>query len=120
MFITDIKENGAALILTILVMSIMLSISLSLAAIFIPKIKQSADAKKSVNAIYAAESAIEWCLRINNYSETPLPPIPTMSNNASYYQSDGTTPIDSNYCNTPPLKIIGLYQNVSRVIEVNF
>jgi len=59
---TSNNQAGVALLFTIILLSIMLSISLALAAIFLPKIRTSADAKNSAGAFFAADSAGELCL----------------------------------------------------------
>ena len=106
------KERGAIIIFTVLMLSTMLAVSLTLAAIFIPKIRGIVNAGPgSVGAIYAADSAIEWCLYKNRgYPELPQP---TMSNGATYI----ITPAD---CAITPLnhQAVGNYRGVSRSLQV--
>lgn len=64
-------DSGVAVILAVLLMGIFLSIALTLSAIFIPKIRTASDAKRSVGALFAAESGIEWCLYVNRVISPP-------------------------------------------------
>ena len=109
------RQSGAALLLTLLLISIMLAISFSLASIFIPKIRQSVNAKFSINAFYAAESGVEWCL----YSLVGAPGTLAMSNGAGVYDgSEGS--LDLSDCSANTIEAIGTYQGVSRALELSF
>ncbi len=90
----------------------MLLISLTLSAIFLPKIKSATNASSSVSAIYAADSGIEWCLYTNR-GKTPARPTPTLTNGATYT----ITPSD---CMIVPLnhQAVGTYHGVSRALQV--
>jgi len=90
-----------------------LAITLSLAAIFVPKIRSISNAGAgSVGAIYAADSALEWCIYTNRGN--PVLPQPTMANGASYTLSSdcnsGISGLDA--------QAIGSYRGVSRSLEV--
>ncbi len=90
----------------------MLAITLALVAIFLPKLKDTTDAgANSVGAIYAADSALEWCIYTNR--QNPALPQPTMSNGATYR----LIPSD---CTILPLnsQVVGTYNNVSRSLQV--
>lgn len=106
------RERGAIIIFTVLMLSTILAISLALAAIFLPKIRGIVNAGPgSVGAIYAADSAIEWCIYKNRgYPDLPQP---IMSNGSTYT----ITPSD---CSVTPLnhQAIGNYRNVSRSLQV--
>jgi len=56
------NESGAALLFSIILISIMMSVGLTLSTIFVGKLRTSIDAKSSVGAYYAADSGIEWNL----------------------------------------------------------
>lgn len=103
------KQEGIIIILTIIIIGFLLSMTLVLSAIFIPKIKTSAEVKRSTTAVYAAESAIEWCLYISRKGAITAP---TMQNGATY------TPTIAASC-VSPLKAIGTFQGVSRAFEVS-
>ena len=104
------NQEGVIAIVTILLISFLVSMTLILSSIFIPKIRASAEIKRSVSAIYAADSAAEWCLYIARKGAIAAP---VMQNNASY------TPTVSTAC-VSPLKTIGTYQSVSRAFELSF
>lgn len=112
----NIRQNGSAIIFALLLMGIMLLISTTLAAVFIPKINLAVKAKNSVGAIYAAESGVEWCLYVARISPSAV--APTMANGAIYTNNSETALLPSNCVS--PLRVIGSYQGVSRAIEVNF
>jgi len=96
----------------------MLAITLALTAIYLPKIRVIGDAAAgSVGAIYAADSAIEWCIYANDMSHPVLSP-PVMGSGATY------TLIPPTGCQpsaTPaPLNVqaVGTYHGVSRSLQV--
>ena len=115
------NQSGIAVIFTILLIAIFLSIILTLSAIFIPKTRVASDIKKSNAAIYAAESAIEWCLYVNRQTPpqaTPLPPV--MSNGATYINGNTGAAFVATDCLSQPIKSVGTYQNLTRSYEVSF
>lgn len=90
----------------------MLAITLALAGIYLPKLRAVGDAGAgSVGAIYAADSALEWCIYTNRAN--PALPQPVMANGATYR----LIPAD---CTVMPLnhQAVGTYHNVSRSLEV--
>lgn len=103
------QQDGIIIILTIIIIGFLLSMTLVLSAIFIPKVKTSAEIKRSTTAAYAAESAIEWCLYISRKGAIAAP---VMQNGATY------TPNLPASC-VSPLKAIGTFQGVSRAFEVS-
>ena len=107
------SQSGVAILFAVLLVGFLLSISLALAAIFIPKIAASAATKRSVAATYAAESCIEWC--IYNKNKTPLvAPAPVMSNGATF------TPNNPATCLVTPINVQGTYQGITRAFQVSF
>ncbi|MEK7151652.1 MAG: hypothetical protein AAB784_02995 [Patescibacteria group bacterium] len=113
----DTKESGVIVIVTMLLIGIMLAIVLSLSLIFIPKIKSASDTKRSVAAIYAADTAIEWCLYVNRIGSTALP---TMSNGAVIINGVTNAPFVAADCAAATIKALGTYQGVTRSLEVTF
>lgn len=90
----------------------MLAITLALAGIYLPKLRLARDAGAgSVGAIYAADSALEWCIYTNRAN--PVLPQPVMSNGATYR-------LIPNDCTILPLnnQAIGTYRSVSRSLQV--
>ncbi len=107
------KERGSILVYSVLMLASILAIALSLASIFLPKIRSITNAgANSIAAIYAADSALEWCLYVNR-GNSPSLSAPTMSNGATY----SVAPAD---CTIQPLnhQIVGTYRNVSRSFQV--
>ncbi len=95
----------------------MLAITLGLAGIFTPKLGSIRDAGAgSVGAIYAADSALEWCLYTNRGNGSVSAPV--MSNGATY--SITRAGVVSG-CGTSPLneQIVGTYNGVSRSLYVS-
>ena len=110
------NQTGSTLIFSMLLLGVMLLVALTLAGVFVPKINLSTKAKSSVGALYAAESAVEWCLYVAKVDSGATPPV--LTNGASY--TDNTEqPLTSASCVTP-LRVIGSYQGVSRALEVGF
>ena len=104
------NQKGIAIISSILVVSVILSIVLALSAVFIPTIRIAVDVKNSVPAIYAAESALEWCLYRVRIDDTA--PRPIMGNDSKYNED-----ID---CLGATIKAVGTYHGVTRAFEVSF
>ena len=103
-------DRGSALVFTILLTIAIISITTTMAAIFLPKIKQSGEIRRSVGAVYAADTGIEHCLYVNRVAPAPTP---VFDNGATYT----ITPPD---CSSPPFKAVGKFQGVVRSLEVSF
>ncbi|PJE50545.1 MAG: hypothetical protein COV29_04020 [Candidatus Yanofskybacteria bacterium CG10_big_fil_rev_8_21_14_0_10_36_16] len=58
------NNSGIALLLTIVFVTAMITVMIALIATFLPRIKTSFDVKNSVNALYAADTGIEYCLYV--------------------------------------------------------
>lgn|SRR3989344_2274839 len=108
------KERGAILVYAVLMLGSILAITLSLAAIFVPKIRSISNAGAgSVGAIYAADSALEWCIYTNRGN--PALAQPMMSNGATYTLSSNCAPTDQPFT----ARAVGTYRGVSRSLEVS-
>ena len=110
-------NRGVVVILSVLLIGLILSIVLSLSLIFIPKIKSASDVKNSATSLYAAESAIEWCLYVNRIGVVSLP---VMSNGAVIINGITNLPFVATDCAIPPIKALGTYQGVTRSFEISF
>lgn len=115
---TNNKEGGSILIFSVLMLGVILTITLSLGNIFLPRLKTSTEAINSVAAIYAADSALEWCLH-EQRARPPSVSAPTMSNNATYILYFGSgiascTPAED------PLnhRAVGTYIGVTRSLDM--
>ena len=117
------NQGGSILIFALQILAIMMSIIFTVSAVFIPKLRIVSDSLKSVNALFAADSALEWCLYINRENPTPeFLPQPAMVNgaiSAIYYPASGTTLATCLSTETPmDHRAVGTYQNISRSLEI--
>src|SRR3989344_2804672 len=65
-------QSGIALILSVLLLAIILSITVALISIFAPRLRVSSDIKNSVSALFAADSGAELCL-YEAFKQLPAP-----------------------------------------------
>ena len=111
-------ERGSIIVFTVLMLATILTITLSLTKIFIPRIRSTAEATNSTAAVYAADSAMEWCL-YNNRERTPALPQPVMGNGATYQiYNDGSLSACPGR-ETLNYRTVGTYRGVSRSFEVS-
>ncbi|OGN28791.1 MAG: hypothetical protein A3A33_03355 [Candidatus Yanofskybacteria bacterium RIFCSPLOWO2_01_FULL_49_25] len=111
------NQEGVAIIYVVLMVGVLLSIVFALSAIFLPKVRTATDVKNSVGALYAAESALEWCLYIAYIDPIPPIPPPVMDNEATYAKQDGT-PLIADDCALPTIQINGTYRSVTRAFQI--
>lgn len=104
------NQEGMAILISVLLVGVMLSIVFALSAIFIPKIRAAVETKNSVPAAYAAESGLEWCLYVLNKGEIGRP---IMDNGSDFEVSDDD-------CTIAPVKSTGTYRGVTRAFEISF
>src|SRR3989344_7563991 len=111
-------QRGSIIIFTLLMLSAILAITLTLTRIFLPRIRTITEATNSIGALYAADSAMEWCL-YNNRGKVPLLARPAMANGSTYqiYRNNSISAcpdIESlNY------RTVGNFRGVSRSFEVS-
>lgn len=106
------KENGIALLLTVVIISIVMLIAILISNIVITQLRLAGDINDSTAAIYAADSGVEWQLyQIRNGASVP---VPAMSNGATI-----STTVIGDYPNFT-IKSLGSYQEVKRQFEVSF
>lgn len=110
-------QKGAAVIISILLVGVLLSFVLTLSLIFAPKIRASSEVKKSSAALYAAESGLEWCLYVNRHGSVTAP---VMSNGATFINGNTGTPFVAGDCAASPIKAVGTYQGTTRSFEISF
>lgn len=108
------KEAGVVVVITVLFIAVLSSIVIALATIIIPRLKVSAEIKRSVGALYAADSAAEYCLYLTKVSGSPVP-TPMMQNGATYDISPSPSPT----CTSSGVKTTGTYQGVARSLELS-
>ncbi len=100
------NESGAALLFSIILISIMMGVGLTLSTIFVGKLRASIDAKSSVGAYYAADSGIEWNLYEKRIG-------PEAFGNRLGIGSEFEVEETAEYTRS-----LGTYRGVSRAIEV--
>jgi hypothetical protein len=114
-------QSGIISVFAVILVGAILAIGLTLSAIFIPKIKSSAEIKNSSAAAYAAESVLEWCLYINRIVPAAGSIAqPVMSNGAAYINGLTNAGFTESDCSTPAIKAIGTYRGVTRSFQISF
>lgn len=110
--------------MAVLFISFLLLITITLSAIFIPKIHSLFQVKNSTPALYAADSALEWCLYVARLTPPAATPSPPVMANGSDYKNGLTTPspapLAAADCKALTIKAVGTYQGVSRSLQINF
>lgn len=104
------SQSGVAILISILLVGVMLSIVFALTAIFIPKVRSATETKNSIPAAYAAETGLEYCLRVSRKGSAD---IPVMLNGSTYQ-------IQNNDCLNSPVFSVGTYHNVTRAFEISY
>lgn len=112
------NQKGSVLIFSVLMLGVILTITLSLANTLLPRIKSAGDALSSVAAIYAADSAVEWCLYTQR-GKAPAVPQPVMSNEATYTILFGANPGTCAPTESPlNHTITGTFRTVTRAFKI--
>lgn len=111
-------QKGSILIFSVLMLGVILTITLTLTNTLLPRLRSASEATNSIGAIYAADSAVEWCLYTQR-GRLPAVSQPTMFNGATYTISYGA---GSGACapSESPLNhtITGTYRNVTRAFKI--
>ncbi len=122
------NQNGNAVILAVLILSIVLAIALGLSAIMLKEVQFNRTAGFNVPAFFGADSGIEKLLTIRNIpiSSCPTAVAPcTLSNGVTYWvvvtanggtKPDGTSCASANYC----IESTGSYRGTRRAMEANY
>lgn len=116
------NQRGSVLVYAFLIMIMIMSTSFAVLGIFLPKIRVASDPFRSVFALYAADSGLEWCLYVSRGKLTPPAIQDILGNGASfllYYPSSGFTPATCGSSELPlDHRSVGVYQDVSRSLEI--
>ena len=116
------NEKGSILIFSLLILTVIMTISLTLTQVFIPKMRVIGESVSSTSAVYAADSIMEWCLYgQRNDSGRPQVDRPIMENGATYdiYRGDDNTPANCTLTEVPlNYRAVGTYGGVSRSFQV--
>lgn len=111
-------QKGSILIFSVLMLGVILTITLSLGNIFLPRLKTSGEAIDSVAAIYTADSALEWCLH-EQRAKSPSVSAPTMSIVATYVIYFGSGLASCTSAETPlKHRVVGTYRGVTRSLDI--
>lgn len=106
------NEDGIALLLTVIILSIVTLVSVFIVNIISNELKLASDINDSKKAIYAADSGIEWQLYQIRYGVSVASPV--MSNGASV-----SVTVTGNYPSLT-IKSLGSYNIVKRQFEITF
>lgn len=111
-FKQNTAQNGIALLLTVIILSIVMLIAGLITTIVTTQLRLSIDINNSMAAIYAADSGVEWQLyQIRKGISVAMP---TMTNGAILTVAvTGSSP---NFT----IKSLGSYRTVKRQFEINF
>lgn len=110
-------QKGSIIIFSVLMLGVILTITLTLGNIFLPKLRTATQVGNSVVAAYAGDSILEWCLYTQR-GKLPAIGQPNMVNGATfaiYYPGTANT-IASCSSAEKPLnhRAVGTYRGVSR------
>lgn len=112
-------QQGSIIIFSVLMLGVILTITLSLGNIYLPRLKTSSETIDSIAAVYAADSALEWCLH-QQRSISPSVSAPVMSTGSTYVLYFGSgiascTPTEN------PLnhRAVGTYRGVTRSLDLS-
>ena len=98
-------------------LGVILTITLALANIFLPKLRTATQAINSVAAAYAGDSALEWCLYTQR-GKLPALSQPAMPYGATYiiYYPGSSNTLATCASTETPLnhRVVGTYKGVSR------
>ncbi len=110
------NQKGMAVIITVMFIAFMITIVTALTSIVLPRVAITGQIKKSVTALFAADSAVEWCLY---YPKSPGLAQPAMQNGATVAINPApSAPYQCSLPGAPPFKTTGTYQGVTRSIDI--
>jgi len=111
-------QRGSILIFSVLMLGVILTITLSLGNIFLPRLRTSTEAINSVTSIYTADSALEWCLH-QQRGILPSVSAPTMSIGSTYVLYFGSGLASCASTETPlNHRAVGTYGGVTRSLDL--
>lgn len=100
-------------------LGVILTITLALGNIFLPRLKTSTENIDSVAAIYAADSALEWCLH-EQRAILPSVSVPIISIGATFVLYFGSGPALCVPAEKPlNHRAVGTYGRVTRSLDVS-
>ena len=112
------KQKGSILIFSVLMLGVILTITLALGNIFLPRLRTSSETINSVAALYAADSAMEWCLH-EQRGRLPSVSSPTISMGATFTIYFGSQTASCAFTETPlNHRVVGTYRGVTRSLDL--
>ena len=112
------NQKGSVLIFSVLMLGVILTITLALGNIFLPRLRTSTEAINSVSAIYAADSALEWCF-YEQRARLPSVSVPNISITATYVIYFGSGLASCTSTETPlNHRAVGTYRGVTRSLDI--
>ncbi len=112
------QDRGSIIVFTVLMLTAILTITLTLTRIFIPRLRSITEATDSIGAVYAADSAMEWCL-YNNREKSPSLSQPILNNGATYQIYSNGNPSTCPGGETLNYRTVGTFRGVSRSFEIS-
>lgn len=116
------NQKGSILIFSVLIMGVILTMTLSLGNIFLPRLRTATEAVNSTLAGYAADSALEWCLYVNRKNPVPAStPLPTLDNGSTVVVYRGNTTVLADCYENTGLnhRAVGTYRGVTRSFTIS-
>lgn len=119
------KQRGSIIIFSVLILTVVTAATMTLTAIFVPKIRTVGETVNSAVAIFAADSAAEMCLYEARQQPTTLVTRPLMTNDSTFtIASISASPLDiTTDCTilgsgSFGFRAVGTYNGVSRALEL--
>lgn len=112
------KQSGSVIIFSVLMLGVIITITLALGNIFLPRLRTSTETINSVAALYSADSALEWCLH-QQRGRLPSVDTPTISIGGTYILYFGAG-LASCVPAENPLnhRSVGIYRGVTRSLDI--
>ncbi|MBI2062173.1 MAG: hypothetical protein HYT64_00545 [Candidatus Yanofskybacteria bacterium] len=110
------NQRGSILIYSVLMLGVILTITFALGNILLPKLRTATNEVNSTAALYAGDSALEWCLYVNRKNPVPsATPMLPLSNGATATVYQGTTATLAT-CHEATLnhRAVGNFRGISR------
>jgi hypothetical protein len=124
------SERGSIIVFSVLLLTVILTVSLGLIAIFIPKLRTIAESINSTTAIFAADSATELCIyearkKVNYDEASSTMNDGTLDNGATFAVKDLNPPGNFIQADCSALssasfsfRAVGTYRAISRALEI--
>ena len=118
-------NKGAAILLTLLILTAILAIAFGITSLMWGELKLSQDVPKSLKAYYAAETGIErklYEIRSDppNSNDIGSPPSCIGGGAVCLEGSDNCYSVDVNVGATTTIKSYGCYKGIKRAVEISY